>query len=59
MKKLISVKDVADTYGVSEWTIRRWVREKNIGAIKIGNTYKFTEEDLQAFEEKMRIRPEE
>lgn len=59
MSNFIGSKDVAERYGVSLQTVWEWVKNRKLGAIRMGRRFLFTEEDLKAFEEKIRIRPEE
>lgn len=59
MTKFYNCEDVAKRYGVLAFTIREWVKQKKIPAIKVGKTYLFKEEDLEQFENERRTIKEE
>lgn len=48
-QKRFSVKEVAEIFGKSELTIRRWVKDGKIKAIKAGGTYQFSLKDIEDF----------
>ena len=51
MQNLYSCTEVAERYGVSVYTVYKWVREKELGAVKVNRqNYKIREEDLLRFE---------
>ena len=47
--QLLSVEDVAKELNLSEDTIRSYIRSRKLPAIKFGNTYRISREDLDAF----------
>ena len=55
MPRFLDSKDVAQRYGVDTVTVWDWVRSGKLSAIRLGRRFLFTEEDLQAFEDKRRI----
>lgn len=52
MEKFYSCKQVADRYAVNIETVREWIKEKKLPAVKIGKFYRIKECDLIAFEQK-------
>ena len=47
---MLTIREVADKFGVSYWTIRRWVLSGKIKGYKFGNiTWRVDEEEVQAF----------
>lgn len=48
----MTVQEVAERLKVSENTVRRWIREGELKALKAGKSYRITEEQLQKFLEK-------
>lgn len=48
-QKRFSVKEVAEIFGKSELTIRRWVKDGKIKAIKAGGAYQFSLKDIEDF----------
>ena len=51
----MTYSDTADFLSVSERTVRRWVRSKNIPHYKIGRRVYFTEADLLRWIESCRV----
>lgn len=49
MEKLLSPEQAAEALGFIPETIRQWIRQKKIKAIKIGRKWRIKESDLQAF----------
>ncbi len=45
----LSVEDIAKELGLTEDTIRNYIRIKQLVAVKIGNTYRIKREDLNRF----------
>jgi len=43
----LKIKDVAQLLNVSETTIRRWLKEKNIPAYRINNQYRFSRIEIE------------
>ena len=54
MGELYTCKDVAERYGVQIITVWEWIRKKKLGAIKIGQEYRVSAEDIKAFERSRR-----
>ena len=54
MEKFYSCEEIAERYSVNVVTVWRWIRKHDLPAVKIGNTYRITAEDLAAFEAKHR-----
>lgn len=48
-KPLLTVHETAQHLKVKESTIRAWIREKRLRAIKFGREWRVEEDDLQAF----------
>src|SRR5215471_3527840 len=46
---LLSIEDVADRLGLHVRTVRTYVREGRLKAVRIGKQYRITHEDLEAF----------
>lgn len=46
MEKLYSVKQIADLLGISEITIRQWIQHNKIKSVKIGNSRRVTESEV-------------
>jgi len=47
--KLYSVKDLNESLGVNERTVREWFRKGRIKGVKIGTEWHVTEENLGKF----------
>ena len=47
--KLYSVKDLKESLGVNERTVREWFRKRRIKGVKIGTEWHVTEENLGKF----------
>lgn len=47
--KLYKVTDLAEMFGVTKITIRAWINDGKIKAVKHGKSYYVTEEDLNAY----------
>ncbi len=50
----LSVEDIAKEIGLTEDTIRSYIRNKQLTAYRVGNTYRIKREDLNDFLEKRR-----
>ncbi|QPM68202.1 helix-turn-helix domain-containing protein [Atribacter laminatus] len=48
-KDFLTVKEVAQKLNVSEFTIKRRIKEKRLRAYKFGGEYRISESDLQEF----------
>jgi excisionase family DNA binding protein len=50
-KKRLTVRDVAQRMGVSEWTVYRWVRTKRLPVLRISSrVLRFNLSDIEAYE---------
>lgn len=57
-KPLLTVRETADLLKVKEATVRTWIRENQLRAIKFGRDWRIQEDDLEAFiEARANIRP--
>ena len=54
MSKLYTCDEVAEKYRVKVITVWDWIRQKKLGAIKLGREYRVSEDDLKAFESSCR-----
>ena len=45
--RLYTVRDLAEKMGVTEHTVRRWVKEGKITTIRVGKKLMFTKEDIK------------
>ncbi len=43
-----TIRQTARALGVSEWTIRRWIRNDTLPAIKVGGTWLIPADELDA-----------
>ncbi|MCR9070291.1 MAG: helix-turn-helix domain-containing protein [Alphaproteobacteria bacterium] len=48
-RPLLTVHDAAKMLQVQEATVRSWIRDKRIRAIKLGKEWRIAQEDLEAF----------
>ena len=48
-KEYLTVEQIARELGLSEETILRWIRNKELKAYRLGKTYRITKEDYQEF----------
>ena len=55
MKKHYTAKDVAALYGVHVQTVLRWIREGQLGAIRIGGRYHVRQSDIDAMEARLAV----
>lgn len=46
MRKFLTTRDVADIFSVSPYTILRWVAERKLEGVKIGRSYRFSEDNI-------------
>lgn len=58
MSPLFTCEEVAERYKVKVITVWEWIRQKKLGAIKLGREYRITEDDLVAFENSRRVKTE-
>jgi excisionase family DNA binding protein len=47
--KLLTVKQVAQTFGVSERSVRRWEADGSLRSVRIADTVRFSESALRDF----------
>lgn len=60
MPKKLRVQDIVNDLGVNEETVRTWIRQKKLPAIRIGRDYFIEPADYQKFlAERRTDRPEE
>jgi excisionase family DNA binding protein len=52
LPRLISVATLARAWDTTEATARRWARERNIPAVKVGKEWRFSVDDLRALVER-------
>ena len=45
----LKVEQIADELGLSEETVLRWIRKKELKAYKLGKNYRIKREDYQEF----------
>ncbi len=50
-ERMLSVKDVAETLSISESTVRRWITEGKLSALKFGRQWRFRPSDIQGWTE--------
>ncbi len=50
MSRLLTCDEVAKRYNVEVITIWEWIRKKKMPAIKIGKSYRISEDDIAEFE---------
>ena len=55
MDKLYSCDEVAQRYNVKTITVWEWIRTKKLGAVKIGKSYRVSENDMRRFEDACRV----
>jgi len=48
-RTLLTVHEVAETLKVRETTVRTWIRERKLRAIKFGREWRVDAEDLETF----------
>lgn len=58
MAQMFTCEEVAERYKVKVITVWDWIRQKKLGAIKIGREYRVSEEDLRTFENSRRTTKE-
>jgi len=56
--KFLDVQGIADELGVDVQTVRRWIHEGKLPAIKPGKEFRVRESDLEEFLESTRVEPE-
>ena len=48
MRKLVTVTEAAETLGMSPWTLRRWISNRQIRSFKLGRRRMLAQADLDA-----------
>jgi len=56
MPELFTIKEVAGMFKCNPQTIRRYIKEGLLGAVKLKGEYRISQEDIDAFLEKGRGR---
>jgi len=56
-KKLLTTRDVADLLQVKESTVRTWINDLTLRAVKFGKEWRVQEKDLEIFLEERANRP--
>ena len=54
LPKLYNCEEIAERYDVQVITVWDWIRKKKLPAMKIGKSYRVSEEDLKKFEDDRR-----
>jgi excisionase family DNA binding protein len=49
MENLLAPEEAAEKLGLHTETVRKWLREKRIGGVKVGRKWRVRESDLQRF----------
>ena len=57
--KLYTCEEISKYYRVPLNTVRFWIRNKKISAIKVGREYRISEDAIKEFEEKNKTTVEE
>lgn len=56
---LLTVEEAAAYLRVSEYVLRRWLRAGKVPGIKLGNHWRIDEDDLKAFLDAQKYKPDE
>lgn len=48
-KKLLKTEEVAELLGIAQFTVRKYIRQGKIKAVKLGKRFLVTEEQVQDF----------
>lgn len=56
---MLTTHEVAELFKVSEATVRSWIHNGDLRAIRVGREYRVVEKDLEAFVGARATRPEE
>jgi len=54
MTELLTIKEVARVFKCSPQTIRRYIKEGSLGALKLKGEYRISQEDVDSFLKKRR-----
>lgn len=55
---LLTVAEVADLFRVSSMTVYRLIRSGELPAVRVGRSYRVTQEDLQAYLQSQVVDPQ-
>lgn len=55
-KKYYTCQEVAEMYGVKEFTVWAWIRSGKLHAMNTGKMYRITKEDIYEFDRAANIR---
>ncbi|MED2257154.1 helix-turn-helix domain-containing protein [Brevibacillus parabrevis] len=55
MKPLMTANEVAILLGVHKVSVLRWIKERHLNAIKVGNAFRIEKEALQDFIAKRKL----
>lgn len=55
---LLTVAEVADLFRVSSMTVYRLIRSGELPAVRVGRSYRVTQQDLQAYLESQVVDPQ-
>lgn len=58
-KPMLTVHEVADLLKVKESTVRSWINEASLRAVKLGKEWRVAVKDLEAFVESHANRPDD
>jgi excisionase family DNA binding protein len=59
MSTLLTIKEVQDRLGISESTLFRLLKRKELTGFKVGRVWKFEEADIQEYIQRQRAKAEE
>ena len=48
-KAFFSIKDVAETLGVNERTVRRWIKAGHMSGHRVGRQWRISKKDIEEF----------
>ncbi|MEW5784798.1 MAG: helix-turn-helix domain-containing protein [Bacillota bacterium] len=56
MSKFLTTAKVAEMFGITETTVREWLRSGELIGVKVGSTWRVKESDLDRYLEDQRVR---
>jgi excisionase family DNA binding protein len=56
MSQYLSAAEVAERFGITETTVREWLRDGKLVGVKIGSTWRVKETDLDRYLESQRVK---
>ncbi len=59
MKRLYSVEDAAEVLSISKWTVRKYISEGKLSAVRIGTRVLLEDTELERFISDCKEQPEE